>query len=731
MRTLGGHASIVYSVAFSPNGKTVAAGGGAFGWGRGDDTIKLWNVSDGSGMTLLKGHTEQIWAVAFSPDGKLLASGSLDKTVKLWDVASGRVLNTLSGHTEVVDAVAFSPDGKVLASGSWDKTIKLWDIATGRELRTLSGHTDKVGSVAFSPDGKTLASTSVDGTVRLWDVASGSVTGTTTEFDKSVVESAVAFSPDGKLLALGGSDATIKLIDPTNGQQLRILAGHTAPVTSLAFSPDGRSLASSSWDQTIKLWDTVSGRELSTLRGHSSWVEEVAFSPDGKTLASGGFDGTTREWDVATAKERVALIAFFDGSSVAITPEGYFDSSSTQAEDYLNVRIGSRVFGIGSYREKFYRPALVKQAIAGASLAALPAIGGETLPPTVELVGTPQSTTDPNLKLTLRLTDAGGGVGLVRLFLNGSAVIQDDTVSPPGVRMVLRSYVVPLLTGPNELRVVAFTADGSVQSNDATAQVNANLPPTPKGTLYAVVVGIQDFPKAPEHNLTNPVADATLFADTLRKGAEPLFEKLDIKLLTTAAETDKDHVVQALKAIQAMAGPDDEFIFFVASHGIVADGVYYLVTSNVGGDPARLKVDAISRQELSDLLGNVKATKKLAIIDTCHAGALGDALVAAKGMDGPTAATLLSNGLNLTVLAATATDQEAIDSYKDHGLFTWVVAEGLSGKAADIDDGIVDNDLLAHYVSKHVGPLALNLYQHEQVPTVIENGRSFAITKVK
>jgi len=223
------------------------------------------------------------------------------------------------------------------------------------------------------------------------------------------------------------------------------------------------------------------------------------------------------------------------------------------------------------------------------------------------------------------------------------------------------------------------------------------------------------------------VADAQLFAQTLTTYSAALFENVDIKLLTTAAETDKDHVEQALKAVQAAAGPGDEFIFFVASHGVVADGVYYLITSNVGGDPTRLKLDAISKQELDSLLGNIRATRKLAVIDTCHAGAMADAT----GMDTQTAAALLGNGLNLTVLAATTTDQEAVDSYKDHGLFTYVVADGLAGQAADADNGVVDNVLLAHYVDKMVGPLAFNLYQHAQVPTVITNGQAFPITKVK
>ena len=274
----------------------------------------------------LEGHTNLVWSVAFSPNGKMLASASLDATVRLWNVNTERLLHTLTEHTDEVSSVAFSPDGKTLVSASWDATIRLWNPHNGKLKRTLTEHTAGVASVAFSPDGKTLASAGEDQTIRLWNT-------TTWKLERILrghthIVDIVAFSPDSRMLASGSRDTTIRFWNLNNGKHIKTLTGHTGDILRMAFSPDGAVLASGSLDQTVRLWNPKDGKLRKTLAVQRGWINPVAFSPDGATLVIG--DSGILAWDTRTGQYNIPLAKNLGQVlSVVFSPDGQMVASGS------------------------------------------------------------------------------------------------------------------------------------------------------------------------------------------------------------------------------------------------------------------------------------------------------------------------------------------------------------------------------------------------------------------
>ncbi|MEU9851712.1 hypothetical protein [Streptomyces sp. NPDC047974] len=294
-----------YSIAFSPDGRTLATS-----CHDASGPIRLWNTTDPArpGRSLKAGHP--VLSVAFSPDSRTLAAGSKGGEVDLWKVADPGhptpLKKQLTGSGRPAMSVAFSPDGHTLAAGDADGAIYLWNVshpgAIGPLGRPLTGPGDTVTEVVFSPDSRTLAAGNADGNVDLWHLPPTRIIGAGGNV------ASVAFSPDGRTLAAGNQNKTVSLwntADPHHPAPLGDpLTGPGDLVTAVAFSPDGRTLAAGDGGGTVTLWNTADPtrpvRFRETLTGADGLIFSLAFSPDGDTLAVAGDDedGGIALWDV-------------------------------------------------------------------------------------------------------------------------------------------------------------------------------------------------------------------------------------------------------------------------------------------------------------------------------------------------------------------------------------------------------------------------------------------------
>jgi GTPase SAR1 family protein/predicted phosphodiesterase len=232
-------------------------------------------------------HSAPVVCVAWSPDGTTLATGggSNEKKVHLWEATSGQQIQVLSGHDGMINGVAWSADGQMLASCSNDTTIRLWDAAMGRGLGELKGHTGKVYGPAWSPNRRWFCSGSRDGTVRLWDTGTR---GTIRTLRHTNFVDCVAWSPDGQHIASGSDDQTVRVWDAETGQQKYVLEGHTAEVVSVCFLDDGRLLASLGKNGAVIFWRTDTWAEVMRVDkiGTADILSNLAVHPTLPVMAS-------------------------------------------------------------------------------------------------------------------------------------------------------------------------------------------------------------------------------------------------------------------------------------------------------------------------------------------------------------------------------------------------------------------------------------------------------------
>jgi eukaryotic-like serine/threonine-protein kinase len=282
-----GHSGLVWSVAWSPNGKYIASASA-------DKTVQVWGANNGTHHYTYTGHTDTVYGLAWAPDSQRIASSSYDGTVQVWNALNGYYPFSYTEHTSWVWPVAWSHDGNYIASAGGDRTVRVWKATDGQSMYTYRGHSGFIYGLAWAPDSRRIVSVSGDRTAQEWNAFDGSNSFVYRPYATTIW--GVSWSPDGQRIAIACDNKTVQIWDASSGDHAYIYYGHSDFVYSVAWSPDGARIASAGDDRTVQVWNPIDGNRYFTYNGHNNAVRAITWSPDGARIASASWDKTVRVW---------------------------------------------------------------------------------------------------------------------------------------------------------------------------------------------------------------------------------------------------------------------------------------------------------------------------------------------------------------------------------------------------------------------------------------------------
>ncbi len=334
LRVMRGSQFHLLSLAISPDGKTLVAGGSS---GRVDvfDLARGQRVAESAklGFAVNNGSSSGGRYTEFSPDGRSLAVAGVDTVgngfLDLLDTVSWgiRLKVSIPVHPQtVIEGLAWSPDGGELAAAevhlgdALSKDVDIFDGETGRPTSRFPLTNDDLGNgtgwLAFWSNDFLITSTAAGGTqpkgrTEVWDIASHELV------RPFHIGGPLALSPDGRMASIGEADGSVVLLDLKSGAQQQLQGKHDTFVNDVAFSPDGATLVSTGSDRNVIVWDVSSRKIRETLIGHGGRVWRVAFGRDGRTIYSCSEDGSVIVWDLTGGRSLLRPYAAGPGNGGA------------------------------------------------------------------------------------------------------------------------------------------------------------------------------------------------------------------------------------------------------------------------------------------------------------------------------------------------------------------------------------------------------------------------------
>jgi WD40 repeat protein len=691
---------------------------------------KVWSVKTGQIAATLKGNTEDdTHFVDFSPKQKKIitasykykAHDSTEYEIGIWDSKTYKLLYVLKDQYEGV----FSPDEKFLVTDKDDHKYVIRDCNTGTPIKLKNSF--EFDHYNFSPKGKYIA-LDIKGKLKLLDCGSWNMV-SILEYDSvSEYNGAFRFSNNENYLAIRTINDRIKCLD-LNQNKFILTTGVTendsnSDNSKFTFTDDNKFLISNTGAE-IEIWDLNSQKLINTISIKGANYVNIDNS---KIIVVA--NRIIKLYDIKSDRELLSLVSLNSSDWVVTHPSGLFDASPG-AMDKLYFVQGLDIIDLKQLKARYYEPGLWKKVMAGEKLREVVGMKAIDLPPDVRV-----GAVDSKGYLPIELTNRGGGIGEVAVYIFGKEVTKDARAAntdPNAPSLKLNYYIgnhKSLVKGENYISVKAWNKDHWVESRGEliTYQHNVAEKETYTPAIHILTVGVSDY-TGNEIDLKYAAKDAEDVSKAVQLGATKLFgiSKSYVYNLTTNL-TDKEQwptkksILKAFEKISTTAHPLDVVVVYLSGHGINISGGQegdwhylaqdaYSASSSAYGDPAILNQTTLSSNELVELFKKIPAAKQVLMIDACASGKVVENLMAKKDISSSTLRALdrMKDRTGMHIITGCTADAVSYEASRyGQGVLTYSLLEGIRG-AALREDQFVDVNKLFQYAQDRVPALATGI----------------------
>ncbi len=697
----------------------------------GDLRPRIWDLKGGRQIERLDTIGSANPAIQFTPDGQSVAFFESPSRLQIRDIASGDTFH-IDTKSALATTFSFSPDGTSVVIGDSGGGIHLISLTDSQQIRSFAGNGKPVSTVEIGSTGQFILAADVSGLVQIIETSSGAVV-RNVQATKATLND-IQFGVDETEFFTADSDGNLVHWRVDSDSPVETYKGAERALVSLAFSVEGRSVAAVEDQKRLLIWDYGKSDSPRIVEAHPDGIVKVRFDSSPGRLITTGAEGVTKFWNVDTGEHIVSLISTERGWAV-VDADGRFDGSSSALANLAWV--GDTVdLPIDNFTDQYYEPDLLQKKRLGIGTlltAGSASLADGILPPPISEVAVP-----PTLKLDqlepieVKVTakGEGGGVTIVNLFHNTklvstSNIVGRDEDEEDGKQIVEVTYKIRPIAGRNIFHANAASSEAILGN---TTQIVSNITAPPHApTLHVLTIGLNTY-LDPELKLNYAIPDAKGIQEAMKTAYTGLFA--DIKFYELFNEQATRKGITAMLDKFRDTSPEDVVLIYYAGHGEASPDEFFFVTYEfeLPLSVNRLERRALSATKLKEMIQDIGARRVILLIDACKSG------TAVEGFEDQVDRRVLrqmGQSVGLHIVSATAKEQFAVElDDLGHGVFTYSLIQGMSGKADDEPrDGNLTVREVVRYSEEAVPGLSQKYAHYQHWPLAYSRGLDFTLSK--